>query len=172
MPSDADTIPVEATPVLTREQVNLELMLSIGATVPENFPECFDRARAYTRRLKEMVKHFEAMVTEAAIEHCESTDPDTGKKRGSFTVGETKYYVGLKLDTRCRDPRATAQAILEVADVDTLLDCLSATAIKQGAAKRVDGLDFNDHFEVVRKEELREGKAKLELLEAKPKYLK
>jgi microsomal dipeptidase-like Zn-dependent dipeptidase len=160
----SDTLSVEATPVLTRERVNLELMLSIGATSPETFPECFQRARGYTKRLKEMVKHFEAMVTEAAIDHIEL--------HGDFAIGETRFYTGLALDTRCRDARATAQAILEVADVDTLLDCLSATAIKQGAAKRVEGLDFNDHFEVVCKEELREGRPKLELLEAKPKYLK
>jgi microsomal dipeptidase-like Zn-dependent dipeptidase len=160
----SDTLSVEATPVLTREQVNLELMLSIGATCPQDFPECFDRARAYTKRLKEMVKHFEAMVTEAAIDHIEL--------HGDFAIGETRFYTGLALDTRCRDARATAQAILEVADVDTLLDCLSATAIKQGAAKRVDGLDFNDHFEVVRKEEIREGKAVKQLLEINPKFLR
>jgi hypothetical protein len=158
MPSDTDAIEVQAKPALMLERLNLEFMLA------DFTPERFCYAAGRIRNLRQSLKELDEFVKQTAIDHIE--------QHGPFVVGETRFYTGIGITTRCRDPRATAQAILEVADVDTLLDCLSATAIKQGAAKRVDGLDFNDHFEVVRKEELREGKPKLALLEAKPKYLK
>jgi hypothetical protein len=154
----SDVTEIETRPTLTLERLTLELLLA------DFTPEGFSRATGRIRSLRQALKELDEFVKQAAIDHIE--------QHGAFTIGETRYYTGLALTTRCRDAKATAKAILEVADVDTLLDCLSATAIKQGAAKRVDGLDFNDHFEVVRKEELREGKPKLALLEAKPKYLK
>jgi hypothetical protein len=147
---------IQARPVLTLERMNIEFLLA------DFTPETFSIATQRIRNMRQALKELDEFVKQAAIDHIE--------EHGPFVVGEVRYYTGFALDTRCRDARATAKAILEVADVDTLLDCLSATAIKQGASKRVAGLIFEDHFEVVHKEELREGTPKKELLEINPKW--
>jgi hypothetical protein len=87
-------------------------------------------------------------------------------------VGEVRYYVGRKLKTRCRDPKATFDGILEATggDMDAVKECLSSDPFKQGAVKRIEGIDFPKLYEVTVDDELREGAPLKHLLETNPKW--
>lgn len=83
-------------------------------------------------------------------------------KHGPITIGTRTIYVGEDKTTKCKDVKAAMQALLEASDGDwdRVVQCLSANAIKHGAAKAVLEGDWDTHFEVVKKAKLEEGEEK------------
>lgn len=110
-------------------------------------------ALGYAKRLRELAKELTDQAEQAAIGYI--------KEHGEFAVGETRYYVGVRKDTKCKDAKAVLAAVLEVTggDLDAVNECLSSGAWKPGATKKVLGDAAVQHFETVEVGELREGKA-------------
>jgi hypothetical protein len=124
----------------------------IAACPPEAMPELYVEAKQRVRAIRDALKDIDAMVEEAGLERAAT--------HGPFTVGDIRHWAGLEIKTKDRDPVTTAKAILEAADLDTLLDCLSATAFKQGTVKKIEGLNFNELFEITVVPDLKTGKPK------------
>lgn len=80
-------------------------------------------------------------------------------KNGAITIGTRRIFVGEDKSTKCKDVKAAMQALLEASggDWDQVVQCLSANAIKHGAARTVLEDKWGDHFEVIEKTELKEG---------------
>lgn len=113
----------------------LAAQLNAGAP-PEIFAEACDELAALKARYEEARDFLKAAMF-AYVE-----------ERGPQTVNETRWHVAVERVTKCIDPGRTFRALLEVTDLDTAIGCLSSDAIKQGAAKRVDNFDWDRHFAV------------------------
>ena len=74
----------------------------------------------------------------------------------SVKFGTINYYVGSEKKVKCRNVRECIVALMEKTggDFDLFTDTLSVNAIKQGAAKKVLGDEFAQHFETVTEEVL------------------
>lgn len=83
---------------------------------------------------------------------------DWVQANGPLQIGPVRYYVGPVKKVKCRDVRQTLQAFLGESDIDTLAECLSASAFKHGACEKLAPTVFADHFDVTYEEELKEGK--------------
>jgi alkylated DNA nucleotide flippase Atl1 len=92
---------------------------------------------------------------------------------GSFTFGDIRYYVGVEKKTKCRAVGRCLEALLTVSggDWDAVVDCLSANAIKYGAAKKALGGQFDNHFEVIEVPDLKEGKPERKLKAINTKFI-
>jgi hypothetical protein len=110
------------------------------------------RVQEAQRELKLMREHVEARLVEKL-----RTLPGR-----AVQFGTVKYYVGAEKKVKCRDVRLAILALMDAAggDFAAFSDTLSANAIKQGAAKKVLGPAFDQHFETTTEEVLEEGKAK------------
>ena len=73
-----------------------------------------------------------------------------------------RYSVGTVKDTKCRDVRATLEALFEATggDWEAVARCLSSSAWKHGAAREPLGEKWDECFEVVERMDLKEGKPK------------
>lgn len=98
---------------------------------------------------------------------CESALIGYAEKADGFVVGETRYYVGVKKSTRCKDIREVALRLLQAGGADLLAVCLSSDPFKPSATKQ-QCEDTADLFEVVEGRELREGKPQRRLLSTRP----
>jgi hypothetical protein len=150
MPNDPAPIPAQP---LAAERDRLARL--INNCPAERMPELYVEAKQRVRAIRDALKDIDAMGEEAGLEHAQT--------HGAFEIGDTRYYPGMEIKTKDRDPVTTAKAILEAADLDTLLDCLSATAFKQGAVKKIEGLNFNELFEITVEPDLKTGKPRKKL---------
>lgn len=102
--------------------------------------------------LKAATKELSARFNEAMIEHLQ--------EHGEFTIGHRRYYLGVKKTTKCANPKATVQRILEVTggDLDKVLECLVAQPFKPGATRTLLDGDTIGLFEERIEQEVREGK--------------
>src|SRR4051812_45324984 len=75
-------------------------------------------------------------------------------------IGEVRYYVGPKTKEKCRNVPAAVTALYEATggDYEAFCDCLSANAIKYGAAKKVLGEKYHDFFETITELDILTGK--------------
>lgn len=124
------------------------------ADTPERIIEILSLVEAVARNVRETWKRAaEQRALEYIAEH------------GEFVVGPTRYYAGVDKTTKVKDKAAALDRILEMAggNVEQAAQYLSSEPYKHGAirtALAAAGLDgvFEDLFETVEKDELREGK--------------
>ena len=75
-------------------------------------------------------------------------------------IGTIRFYLGRDKITKCRDQAATLAAVLEKTggDVGQVAECMSSNAWKPGALRDVLGDVWPTCFEVIEREEVKEGK--------------
>jgi len=78
---------------------------------------------------------------------------------GGFTLGNTRYYSGVKTVHRCHDNRKAFAAILEACggDLERVVDTIRSGGIKAGASKALLGDKFNQFFSTEKIGELKYG---------------
>jgi hypothetical protein len=118
---------------------------------------CVQQARAVVQA---MAQRFEA----AAIQWIDTN--------GDLEDGDKRYYVGNDRRYKCKDVRATLEALLTETggDLDALNTCLSSGAFKPGTTMTVLGEKANDHFTTEITKDLKTGKPKRMLKSANTEY--
>jgi hypothetical protein len=101
------------------------------------------------RRAKELKAELEATLLEWI--------PANG---GELIIGDVRYYVGPDKKVKCRSISATVTALMEISggDYDAFCECLSANAIKPGAARKLLADKFDEFFETTETLDLKTGK--------------
>lgn len=101
-------------------------------------------------------------VYRAMKEHVESAATKWVQANGPFEDGTTRYYVGTAKKTKCRNLRATVEAIMQATggDLDALVDCLASDAFKPGETRKTLGDDFPKCFDVTEAVDLKSGAVK------------
>lgn len=114
------------------------------------------------KRLKEAKGELEKFLIDYLPTHCRE-----------LVIGDTRYFVTTKKKTKCLSIPEAVTALYEATggDFDAFCDCLSSNAIKYGAAKKVLGDRFQEHFDVIEELDL-EGKPVKELASLNPKFIK
>jgi hypothetical protein len=81
---------------------------------------------------------------------------------GDLTSGDIRYYVAPNKTTKCKDLRATLEAVLELGggNLDAVFDCLSTSAFKPAKTKALLGEKADDLFETTETLDLKTGKPK------------
>ena len=129
---------------------------------PDEYIETVMQFEAAERRMKDIKEQ----LLEARLEwHALNGDCELDDGR--------RYYAGTVKRTKCRDKMATAEAVLHATGVviEDFVDTLSANAFKPGAAKKLLGGVWHDHFEVEEVADLKTGKAKQAIQLADDKFL-
>src|SRR5690606_22726121 len=103
---------------------HLERTLTTAAT-PDQMLAAIDGVAG----LKATLRRLDHLVEARAIAWIEA--------HGDLTCGDIRYYVGQDKKTKCRDPKATLQALLDATggDLDAVVGHLSAGAFKHGACR-------------------------------------
>lgn len=82
--------------------------------------------------------------------------------RGTVTVGDSRYWVGLDKDTKCLSVAETIKAVCKATegDEEALVACLSVNAFKPGACRKVlPPDDYGRLFVTTEKMTLKDGTA-------------
>lgn len=143
---------------LSRLENAIERLTAPNATA-EDFLTALDTEAA----LKAIVREYGDRLKEAAIEYI--------NKHGPVETVTTRFYVGNKRTTRCRDTERAVRAILEATggDFDRMMGCLASQPLKHGECRSVLGNDWGRHFEVVETPDLKTGKPQKELKRGLPR---
>lgn len=91
------------------------------------------------------------------------------ESNGDLVIDEqSRLYVGREKVTKCRDVGACLQALFDLAEgeYEKVVQCLSTTAIKHGAARSVLGDEYAKHFTEEVKADIKTGKPKKAVIEA------
>lgn len=131
-----------------------KILAAAAIDTPEGL-ERLCRVRLWLDFYKSAIKELEAAWESRAMERVEAC--------GKFSIGPVTYSVGREKVTRCRNVGFTIQSLLEACggDFEALVSCLSANAIKYGAARSKFAEAgrpelFEECFEVTEKEVLSE----------------
>jgi hypothetical protein len=118
---------------------------------------CVQQARAVVQA---MAQRFEA----AAINWIDTN--------GDLEDGDKRYYVGNDRRYKCKDVRATLEALLTETggDLDAINACLSTGAFKPGTTMTTLGSKAAEHFETTITKDLKTGKPKRMLKSANTEY--
>lgn len=128
--------------------------LSMADATDEDFLAAMDTEAG----LKAIVREYSARLEEAAIDYIkERSSPGNPY---SVETPTARFYVGDTKTTKCRDTARAVDAVLQACggDFDTLLQCLSSQPLKHGACRAVLGEEWDRHFEVVEKADIKTGK--------------
>lgn len=133
--------------MLSRFETEIHRLSMDGAT-----DEHFLRVQHTRAALREIVRQYEALADEASLDYLQ--------RHGSVTTQTERYYVGTKRTTKCRDARATIEAILTATggDLDRLCSLLASQPLKHGGCKAVLGNEWDKHFETVEVPDVATGK--------------
>jgi len=90
------------------------------------------------------------------------------KRHGEIQCGTKRLYVGSKPTTKCLNVAKTLEKLVEIegGDIGGIARLLASQPIKHGAVRESLGKDWDKHFVVQRKDEVREGKGKLQTVDA------
>ncbi|MBV8781908.1 MAG: hypothetical protein JO353_10965 [Phycisphaerae bacterium] len=96
---------------------------------------------------------------------------------GELTLGPVRYYVGNKRSEKCRQGKMSeaVQKIMDAAagDMDAFVGCLSSSALKVGATRKLlSPADFDAVFETTIEQDLKTGKPVKVLKSADERFLK
>jgi hypothetical protein len=114
-----------------------------------------------------MAREMKAKLEQALIEYIEAN--------GDITIGTVRYYVGHPKETKCVNVAGAVEALLQATggDFEKVCECLSGSAVKPGATRKVLPEDvFAGLFETTEKVTLEEGKPKKAVQKIDTKYLK
>lgn len=102
--------------------------------------------------LKAIVREYSARLEEAAIDYI--------NRHGPVETLTARFYVGASKTTKCRDTALAVDAVLQKCggDFGTLLGCLSSQPLRHGACRAVLGEEWDRHFEVIEKADIKTGK--------------
>ena len=115
---------------------------------------------AMKQAMKEVDARFEAGVT-AWIE-----------ANGPLESNGVRYYVGVQKDTKCVDQTETLRTLLETGGPEAVGRCLASGAFKHGACREALGDEWDKHFTVTERVDLKEGKPVRKLHTVDEKFLK
>lgn len=140
--SSALLVPIKAEVIsINEDSTSDEMQLALG------------KVKNYLAELK----MFQKLIEGVMIEHI--------KAHGNIEVSPTIFYtVGADKTTRLRDLKAAVEMLWEASggDFNRFVGCLSSNVLKPGACKSVlTPKQFGEAFEVVVKEKLVEGGAKM-----------
>ena len=94
-------------------------------------------------------------------------------ENGDIPLGDgRRLYTAVESTTRVRDKAAALEALVRACggDVATLASYLTSQPIKHGAAKKLLGDDWGDHFLTETKKKAKGGAAKLTVREHDPRF--
>lgn len=138
-------------------------VLALGTSAPaEAVADVLNRVQVLTREIKRVKDLWEQI----AIEWIQAN--------GDLQIGDMRYYVGHPKTTKCNDIPATVEALMQATggDFRAFCECLSAGAIKHGAAKKVLAeSDFARLFSVTEQTSLEEGKPTKKLCSVNERFL-
>ena len=157
----ADAITVTTAPAnLALVKLSRAILdLTAETATDETFLAAMDIEAALVR----VTKEYRARLKDAAIDYLE--------RAGGVDTATTRFYVGDKKTTKCRDTRAAVDAILQAAggDFDEFMACLSSQPLKHGQCRAVLGDDWGQHFTTETAPDLKTGKPAREIKRALPK---
>lgn len=133
---------------LVRLETAIERLTSPTAT-----DEDFLAAQDLEASLKQIVRDYSARLEEAAIAYIQ-------RRGGSVETLTARFYVGTAKTTKCRDVPRAVDAVLQACggDFDRLMECLASQPLKHGACKAVLGDEWERHFEVTERLDMKTGK--------------
>lgn len=90
--------------------------------------------------------------------------------QGDLTCGENRWYVGTTTTHKCNDEGQTLLAVFDATggDLDAVCGVLASGAIKPGAANKILGERFPEHFTTTVKRDPKTGKPTREPKKARP----
>ena len=123
------------TDIIPTTQAHIEIIESGDATVDQVL-----MAQEFIKKLGEIHRELKEKLELATIAYIE--------KNGEIRDGERRFYVGPNKSTRCVDVRKTVEAVFEVSggDFDVFVECLSSSAFKPAATKKVLGDKASELF--------------------------
>lgn len=142
---------------LSRMEESIERLLRPSATA-EDFLTAMDTEAG----LKAIVREYSDRLKDAAIRFINT--------HGPVETPTYRFYVGTAKTTKCRDTEKAVEAVLTACggDLGTLLGCLTSQPLKHGACRGVLGDEWDRHFEVVEKEDIKTGKPVKEVKKGLP----
>ena len=126
--------------------------LMLAQTLAE--PESILMARDFIAMLGELLVDAKRLYEQRLIDLL-ADEPSAG-----VNIGTLRFYLGKDRITKCKDQAATLAAVLEktCGDVGQVAECMSSNAWKPGALRDVLGDLWPTCFEVIEREEVKEGK--------------
>jgi hypothetical protein len=120
----------------------------------------------FTKRLRELAKELSDQAEAASIAWIQ--------QNGEIIDGDVRFYVAPNKVTKCLDVKATLGAVLEVSggDLDAVTECLSSSAWKHGATKKMLGDKADQFFETVETADLKTGIGAKRLQKVDQKFIK
>ena len=131
---------------------------------------------APAEQVAETLMHLETV--ERAVKDVRRTFDDAFRswleQHGSLTVGEIRYYVGEKRETKVVDKAAAFDALVQATggDAASLAEVLTASPFKVAAAREVLGDLFDQHFQTIVEIDTKEGKPVREVKALNPKFVR
>ena len=94
--------------------------------------------------------------------------------KGDQVIGEIRYYAGVEKKTKCPDKAKGLETILECAggDFGAVAEMLASDPFKPGACKELLGERWGEVFQVIEKDELKEGKPSKKLVAVNERFIR
>jgi len=139
----------------------------VASLSPDTPLEQLLQTRELCKAIQDRAKELGASIEDATGEYL--------KANGDFEYGGVRYYYGVSRTKKCRDIRATVEAIFDAAggDFDVFIQALSSNALKPGACANIlDEETFAEHFDVIEKTDVKTGKPKKSVHKVDSRFLK
>ena len=117
--------------------------------------------------IKRQIAAADEGVKDSIIEWC--------RKNGDLEVGEgNRLYVGPKKETRCLNPAAALEALIDATggDITAVAEALAAQPFKNAAAAKLIGPAASDLWVTEEVPDVKTGKAKRELKQVNERFLR
>lgn len=133
--------------------------------IPAGTAEDCARAIEALKVLQDVVKERRALLEAALIDWIELN--------GELEINDNRYWVGPDKDEKCRDKKKTLYYTLDSTggDLDAVVDYMVAQPWKPGALKPVLKERWDECFEVLIRDKLKEGKPQKRLQQTNTRFL-